>query len=351
MRAIAVLALSAMLLGRAVAPSLPGVTVGIDTIVEVTAFLSSALAQLFAIVATMLAMAQIVTVARSRDIGLSVRIPSVLLGGLVILVALSASGTQLPDLYYSIIAAAAAALAIIAGADGLRMRQSRIVAVTVILAGLGSLTRLAAVGLAMYSVDEALPEVGEWARVAATGSFALDALMVLVACGWAATRARRLASPLVLVSFALAMLTTRAALTSPDEASPMLVLAARAGSRLVARPGSLAPYEVELFVTLLGLFIAVAVLIARGQVPALAGAMALALVVRSSAEVPLLGVALVVASLSAILGGRDMRGMWASLLANSRPRSPAERPPMPPTPAPVRPSAVAEPEGGARDPG
>jgi len=337
-RAIAALALLAMLLGRAVAPSLPGVTVGIDTVVEVTGFVASSLAQLFAIVATMLAMAQIVTVARSREISLPVRIPSVVLGGLVILVALSAAGTQLPDFYYSIIGFSAATLAIIAGADGVRMRQARIPALAVGLAGLASMIRLAAVGLAMYSVDRGLPDIGQWARVAATGTFALDALLVVVACGWAATRSRRMASPLVLMCFALAMFATRAALSSPDEATPLFVLAARAGSRLVPRPGSLAPYQVEVFVAVLGVLIAMAVLVARGQIPALAGALSLALVVRSSAEVPLLGVALVVASLSAVLGARDMHGMWATLLATRRE-------------PPVSTPADSPPEGSARDPG
>ena len=61
----------------------------------------------------------------------------------------------------------------------------------------------------------------------------------------------------------------------------------------------------------------VAALFARGQMPAIAGAVALALFARPSTDVPLSALALTLAALSTPLAARDDRGMWAVLMTNS----------------------------------
>jgi hypothetical protein len=60
-----------------------------------------------------------------------------------------------------------------------------------------------------------------------------------------------------------------------------------------------------------------AALTARGQMPAIAGSLALALVARPATDIPLSALALVLAALSAPLAAKDDRGMWAVLMANS----------------------------------
>jgi hypothetical protein len=358
-RALAVLAVVGLLLGRGVAPSLPGITVGIDTLVDATARVAALVAQLLAIAATMLAMAQMVTVARSRSVSLMVRLPAVVLGGLTILIALSAAGApQLPDIYHAVLGTAAATLAVIAGGDTLRLRDARLVALAVGLAGMTSLARLGGVAVAMASLDAPAANLDHWARVLATFAFGFDVALGLVAAAWVATRTRRLASPLLIVCFAIALLVTRAAAASPDDAGAVLVLVARVCSRLVPRPESLVPYEVEVFVAAMAFLLSLAVLVTRGQVVAFAGVIAMALAVRGAAEVPLFGVILVVAALSSILAARDARGMWAALLgrtpratSGAAPRGPSGARARPPRHAEGRDRRDAEGRDRAHDPG
>jgi hypothetical protein len=68
--------------------------------------------------------------------------------------------------------------------------------------------------------------------------------------------------------------------------------------------------------------LAIAALTARGQMPAIAGAVALVLFARPSTDVPLSALALALAAISTPIASRDDRGMWAVLMANSHPNDP-----------------------------
>jgi hypothetical protein len=76
-------------------------------------------------------------------------------------------------------------------------------------------------------------------------------------------------------------------------------------------------YVLETCAPLLG----VAAVFTRGQMPAVIGALALALVARPATDVPLSALALTLAALTTPLAARDDRGMWAVLIANSGQRA------------------------------
>jgi hypothetical protein len=111
------------------------------------------------------------------------------------------------------------------------------------------------------------------------------------------------------------------------ESAPLWVLVAyRAVDRLLPLPTAYVwlPYRfvLEACAPLLG----IAALTARGQMPAIAGSVALVLFARPSTDVPLSALALALAAVCTPIAARDDRGMWAVLMANSHPTHPIGEP-------------------------
>lgn len=312
---LAVLGVLALVFGRLLGPSWAGVAVGMGRVIFIMEVVGGALTQLFAMAAIVLTMAELLAITGSRASHL-VRALAVVAGGLAIIVSLFSAGMRVPALSLGLVGATSSALALAGAWDAYKSPFARRAALVLGLIGAAGLVRLASIGVAVLADDRASASLALIARGVATASFVIDTLAVFAAMAVLATNGRKVTSPLTTGALVLAFLATRQAIIGgADDAGTASLLLRRAATRFLTRPEPFVPAQIQFFVGFLAVFAAVSALFGRGQIPALAGAIALALVARGSPDMPLGALVLVVASMSVVLAARDDRGLWAALSA------------------------------------
>ena len=324
------LAIVASLLGRAIGPSMEGLAVGLGRIIGAVQLSGDLLSQVLAVAAIVLAMGEILVISRSR-VPATVRIGSIGLGGAVVLACFLASPRResLPDALVLLMSLSAVVFAILAGVSALKASFSRAAGLILILASAGSLLRLIAVAIASQSRAAGGGRLVVVAGAVATAGFVAGLVALAIAAAWIASRSRKLTSPGTLIPLALALfLTQKARYADGDDAGAFSVLVHRAVERLIVRPLPLLPTTFQIFAAVLGPLLAIAALAsrpARGAAaaalapPAIGAAIALALLVRDAADMPLGALALVIASLTVALAAHDERAVWESLSPANRP--------------------------------
>ena len=352
-RPLAVLALFATILGRALAPAIPGIAVGTGRLVRPFQIAGDLASQLFGMAATVVALALALSAPRARLSAVG-RFAGAGLMALVILGGLGASvQPRISDVAAALVGGSASVLAVLAAREGRRSPYARVVATAAGAMGAAALVRLAAVALAYAALGGGSTRLAVAARVVSTVAFIADAAGVTLAIVWLAARGarpgadgvRRLVGPVTLVAIAAALLLTRAALSGGGDAGGTYeVLAWRAADRLLARPDPYVALPVRVFFALGILPLAIAALLTRRQIPALTGGLALLFLGRSHSEAPLGGLAMAIGALAVAIAASDDRGFWRAALGTpSRARSPADRTaparaaPRPARPAPSRP--------------
>jgi hypothetical protein len=307
---IAALGIVALILGRAVGPSVLGIAAGWTRTTDRVQVAGSVLSIIFFIMAIASALALALAAVRSK-LPEWLRLVAVASAGTVVVISLPAAITRLPGSMACVIGAVASVLAILSAWDAQKSPIARAAAIILGVFGLSALLRIAGGALLLYGPS---PRVTVIVRGLATASFVLDACATGIATAWVASRNRKLMSPTTVLAFGAALLCTRFAMTSTDEAGPALVLLRRVADRLVVRPEPYVPPVLGIFMAFLAPMIAIATLFARTLVPALGGAIALLLIARGSPEMPLGALSLLIAALAIPLGAHDDRGIWRSPL-------------------------------------
>lgn len=278
----AVLAL-ASLLGRGLAPSAVGTVSWADALLLVDGFV----AQAVAVSSTGLCVSLLVASAVARRTP-GLRIALVTLGALGLLVALSAAGVaRVPPPALVMVTASAAAASFLAAMTGAR----RLPELALGLAGLGTMTRLVAVQLTARSPVAA-------STLAVVG-VAIELAIVAVAAAFL-LRARRRGVVVLVVAGLVAAFTAWIVIAQPEGAA--LVVARHGLERLAPRPHPFGAAVVPTVLAACGVTLAIGLALARRADPAVVGAVALVVLVRTHADVPLLGIALTIAALGLFLG-------------------------------------------------
>jgi len=250
---------------------------------------------------------------------LHLQIMGVATAAVVLLVGLTAAVIRLPTAPAAVIGLGAAVLALLVSIDAVRSPFGRHAAALLGAVSVGCLLRLTAVLVASVGWSRPLLAVTV-PRVLATGAFVLEALAIGLGLAWIAARSRKVTTPATFVVLVIAFLLTRQVIVAPAETTAVATVLLRGGvERLLVRPEPFVPRLALVFAAVLAPLTATAVLFARGQVPALSGAIALALLVRSTAEMPMGAIVLLIASLTVLLAARDERGFWAAMVANPPP--------------------------------
>ena len=314
-RGIAVLALLAVAVGRSLAPALRGARVGLDATIACVDVAGAFVSYLFAFAAMFTTLYLVRRTRRERKLGAGYRWASVVCAAPVVLVLGPACYRPLPNSAAILIAAASATLALCAAGQTLRIPHSRALGVLLLSAGTAAWLHIVAGVLAWEAGERALYALAVFARILATSSVMFDAITVFTAFAWLMTRPQKEATWLgrgaVFLACVLAWSVARGA---KDGDNLWHVVA----DRFVARQLTFPPpyvWEPLRYVLEAGApLLAAAVLVVRGQVPALAGAVALLLLARPATDVPLSAVGLTLASLFGALAARDDRSLWAVLL-------------------------------------
>ncbi len=306
---------------RALAPALHGVAVGWDRFTNRAQQASEILTQFLCVTTLAFAVMFVMDMTRSRAPA-HLRVLSLLLTGIGCLVLFaSVGGERAPMPFLIASCGASSTLAVLSGLDALRQPAAGSLGVVAILSGLASSMRAISVVLANRAALLPRSDGVDGSRIFATIAFGLTVLLLVIATGWLTARAKKLVSPAVVVALALGAVATRQILVESASPGPIYFLLKHGAERLLTRPVPYVPLALELFVVLVTPLLALAALAQRGQMPALLGALALLLMVGASAEIPLNGIALIVASLSITLASRDARGVWAAIAAQERSRS------------------------------
>jgi hypothetical protein len=221
------------------------------------------------------------------------------------------------------LALASGLLAVFASYEAIAVPRTRALGVLLVTAGVAALLHLGATVLAWHAGERALYRAAAVARLLATGSVLFDTLALLTGFAWLTTRASTATVWAARAAlFGACVLAWGAARGGPHDGSPLWqIVTYRAVERLLVPPAPYVwiPYRyvLETCAPLLGMV----ALLARGQIPAVVGALALGLIARPTTDVPLSALALTLAALSTPLAARDDRGMWAVLMTNSGQRA------------------------------
>ncbi len=314
-RPLAVALFVGALIGRYLVPNLAGLVVGFDRAARPIEIAAGVLSQSLAMITEVAAIALVIAVGAAR-LRPSLRLVATGLGGVVVLVCFWAARERVPA-FLALPVGLAAALVALGGAFAARsapMAQSAVRVVGTL--GLSSAVRLAAVVVASLapSGPAGAGAFGTAARVLATVSLAIDAVAIVLAMSFSTRRARALFDPATVVALAIGLVATRLALGGEQEdAGAVSILFHRIGAGLLPHPLTFAPVPLALFVAFLAPVIAGALLVRRGQVPALGGVVALALLARGSPEVPLAALGLLASGLALALIGSDPAAIWSAL--------------------------------------
>jgi len=327
-RPVAAVGIAAFILGRALAPALRGATEGLDRIIAYADLAGGFVSYLFAFTGLSAAIIELMLTFRERRFGVAYRTAATVLGVCVIALVAPAFREPLPERLSIVAALASGMIALIASRQAIGVPRTRALGVLLVAAGAAALLHVGSSLVAWYAGDHALYRLAVFARVLATASVFFDTLALLTGFAWLATRNERSTVWSARVAlFVGCVLAWGAVRSGGRETAPLWELVTyRAVDRLLAVPPAYVwlPYRFVLETS--APLLAIAALGARGQMPAVSGCLALALVARPSTDVPLSALALTLAALSAPLAARDDRGMWAVLMANSRPPEPMGEP-------------------------
>ncbi|HEU4403809.1 MAG TPA: hypothetical protein VFS43_00735 [Polyangiaceae bacterium] len=316
LRPVALLALLATFTSRVLTPALKGGGVLSTEWVNRVEFAGNALAQLllFALLTLLLSLA--LAVLQTPSLSLPFRLTFTALGGLALGLGAPASGAVLGARLLGVLATSTALMALLAAGQVLVHGPIRTAGLVLALFGTGALTRQGAWLLAAgYARAPATYLVS--ARVVATAAFALQALAVLVALVWLATRrGRPFGLGTSLAMGASAALTSVAAAAGAGRGGPWASVIGTGLYHLLQSPAPLVALSLRHFVALLGPALAATAALGRGRPASVRAALALMLVGGTDADVPLCALCLVVASLALVLAafegepGREPGASW-----------------------------------------
>jgi len=313
---VALLAMLAALLARAIEPALPGVWFGIDHVITAVKLGGALASQLFAVVSSAVVIGLVLSTVRTTSLPAYFRAYSVGAGVLVILAVMVASARKLPQGATLVLAAASGALAIMAARLSVRFVNLRGAALVIGFAAIGGVVRIVSILLAELTTLTGSDVALTSARIAATGASAFEIFAVVTAAVWYVRRSRaeRVRRrwprwPTLTLAIVCAVLGIIAALRGRDaDVSGGELFVARALTELLHHPEPYLPWFVRAFFELSTWCVTLVTLLLCPRTRLMSAAVALGLVAGITLEVPLCAMALSIAALTLVHHpGPDLR--------------------------------------------
>lgn len=325
---VAALVLIASLVGKLLAPALPGVRAHFErwiSLTETTAAVTSQGALVAGAVATGILL---ITTLRISSLSVFHRLTTAVLGAGVLTVLASAYQYRIRAESLLLVAIATSLLGVWASHRAAENPQTRGAALVVLAASLSSIIQVVGRALAGYASDNALPSLFDGARSLATLGLAVDVLALTIACLWLALPSpRRGAVPLALAALAATVVILASLSGSKPDASLFEVISSRVTAQLATHPAPWLPGALRAWVVLFGFGVVGAVLLSPGWRRLTAVVIALALLARGAADTPIYALSLLLAALLAPLaalmrGGHQADEVPVSRAPNSLPPAP-----------------------------
>lgn len=330
-RWLAILGSAALVLGRFIAPALPGTVAGIGRVVRVFELLGSFLTQFFALSAIFSLVFAFLGTARS-DISAWIRLAGMSISGFAALLVLIGAATtdRVPGSAALVAAIAAGVFAVIAALAAFSANATRIArlpAVALGLVGAASVVRASGGLLGLYAgrvfTTPTLVTVGRTTATIAGLLVAAALALALVYIGRSSAAAdtagppgrAQLWSPATIAVLVLAVLCARqAVIGGAADAGFINVVLKRASDRFLVQPEPYFSVPIRMFLGFLTPILTVALLFVR-RVPALTAALCLVFVAADVLVAPLGAITLMLASIAVLLVARSGHVLWSSLAA------------------------------------
>lgn len=298
--AVTGLAVISSVLGRALAPALPGSVAGITWWIKVFDWLSGFSAQLFAIVGILLAARSVGNTVRSTEQDLLyklIAVPATVLVGFLVMTRMRLDYSEPRGALA--LALASGSLALAAAPRLVQLERTRAIGFVLILTGIGSLLHAVAQGLALQANFEALPARFTAARVLETATFALSLFAAALTAAWLFGKSQTGLLKIVGLVVLAALLTHAALRGSDPQAALHEVLASRSLGFLLRDPAPFLPSYLRGVGVLFQLLLAASVLLVRRQAPNVRLVLCLCLTCAGATDIPLLALCLTLATLVA----------------------------------------------------
>lgn len=313
---VALLAMLAALLARAIEPALPGVWLSIDHVITAVKLGGALASQLFAVVSSAVVIGLVLSTVRTHNLPAYYRAYSVGAGVLVILAVMVASARKLPQGATLVLAAVSAVLAIMGARLSVRFVNLRGSALVVGFLGIGGVVRIVSILLAELTTLTGSDVALLGARVAATIASLFEMFSMITAAIWYARRSRAERTrrrwprwPTLALALLCAVLGIIVALKGRDaDVSGGHVFVARALTELLHHPEPYVPWFVRAFFELSAWCLTLVTLLLCPRTRLMSAVVALALVAGITLEVPLCAMALTIAALALVHHpGPDLR--------------------------------------------
>ena len=295
---VALTALVATVLGRAVAPALPGSSAGIGSLISGIDQLAGFTTQFMAVMGVSTCVRLLLTTLDSPS--RSFRSVAILTTTTALPMVISTTNRHLAPGWLIALVGLSAALGVTAVRPALRAPQSRAAGLMLLLVTLGSLVSAFGRVLVLYASQEIEAELFGLARGIATAGLLIDATSVLLAAVWASRRWRMgLGLVAGLASAAAFVVWVGAQSPEPVDGEGWGRFVARALASLTAHPDPFVETGLRYFIEIYALLVASVTLWFR-RPPGVGEAICFALLARVSGDVPSCALMLILASLCAV---------------------------------------------------
>jgi hypothetical protein len=295
---VGVAALVASVVGRALAPALPGSSAGIGSLISGVEQLASFATQFMAVMGVSTCVRLLLSTLDSPS--RSFRSIAILSSAAGLPIVISASSRHLSTAWLIALVALSAALGIAAARPALRAAQSRAAGLMLLTVTLGSMVSAFGRVLALYASQQVEAELFGLARGIATAGLLLDVLSVLLAAAWVARRWRFGAGLVAgLASLAALVVWVGSHGVDPADGEGWGRFTARALLSLTAHPDPFVDSGLRYFVEIYALLVASVALWSR-RPPGVGEAVCFALLARVSGDVPSCALMLMLASFCAV---------------------------------------------------
>jgi len=295
---VACWSLVAMLVGRAVAPALPGSTAGIGPLIVGVEQLAGFSSQFMAVMGVSTCVRLLLSTLESRSRWF--RLVAIITTAAGLPVVISASSRHLPAPWLIALVALSAALGLAGARPALRAPQSRAAGLVLLIVTLGSLVTGFGRVLALSASQEGAAHLYGVARWIATAGLLLDAISVALVALWVVRRWRYGAGLIsVVATLAGGLVWIGAQGVEPRDAAAGPLFVARALAALTAHPDPFVQSGIRYFVELSAIFMAAVTLWFRRPL-GVGETLCFALLARVSGDVPSCALMLMLSALCAV---------------------------------------------------
>lgn len=298
LRAIAALALVATVIARGLAPALPGSAAGIAGWIRASETTAMLLSQILVVSGALVVFRLLIRTLRQSELGVVYRLLAVPLGAAALTIIMAAAQTSERPALALALAVITSIVAIAATFPTLAAPRTRAAGFVLGVVGTASFVHVLARLLAIRASEQALASLFTVAESVSTLSFVLDVASIALIAIWlgAHKRSRAVVVGVVLVGLS-ALVAWGAVRGSGESAALWQVLASRSLAGMTRHPAPLVLAPLRHSVEVLALLVAAVALVVPKRNPPVQALFALALLARTSTDIPLCALCLLIAAL------------------------------------------------------